>query len=61
MATAKKTPDTATPEVVKLHCKKLGKTEDFSPAHAQALLELQADRGLSDWQPVTAEVSTDNA
>ncbi|TPG66077.1 hypothetical protein [Hymenobacter nivis] len=45
----------ATPDVVYLKCEKLGeKARPFAPAHAKALLQLQADRGLSDWQPADA-------
>jgi hypothetical protein len=41
-----------TPDVVTLHCKELGKTQDFTPAHAKALLHLQETKGYDHWQPV---------
>ena len=41
-------------DTVFLVCEKLGETRPFTPAHAKALLGLQAERGLSDWQPAPA-------
>lgn len=44
----------AVPQLVRLRCERTGKEKDFTPAHAAALLQYQQERGLTDWQPVTA-------
>lgn len=59
-------PEVTAPEVVKLKCDKLGvQSQDFTPAHAKALLDFQESKGLKPedcWQPVdAAEPTTDNA
>lgn len=55
MATAKKNADQAAPELVQLKCDALGiESQDFTPAHAKALLAFQQAKGLTDWQPVEA-------
>jgi hypothetical protein len=61
--TAPKTPDTETPEVVKLKCDDLGiESQDFTPKHAKELLAFQESKGYDHWQPVdAAQTSTDNA
>lgn len=54
MATTKKKADDA-PEVVRLKCDTLGvESQDFTPKHAKALLDWEAERGLNNWQPVDA-------
>jgi len=48
----------AAPDIVQLHCEDLGKTRDFTQAHAKALLAFQEHRGLkgsNSWQPVAAD------
>lgn len=59
-------PEAAAPQVVKLKCDKLGvESQDFTPAHAKALLDFQQAKGLQPedcWQPVdAADTPTDNA
>lgn len=56
MATKKLTaPDAEqAPDMVPLYSKDLGKTRDFTPDHAKALLALQEAKGYSHWQPVDA-------
>ena len=55
MATTPKKATEHTPDVVQLKCEDLGiKSQDFTPAHAKALLELQASKGYTHWQPVDA-------
>jgi hypothetical protein len=52
------------PEMVTLHSKNLGKTKDFTPAHAKNLLELQEAKGIKNgWAEgaLPAEPATDNA
>lgn len=64
MATAKKLAAAGTPEVVTLHSKNLGKTKDFTPAHAKALLDLQQTKGITNgWAEgeLPADTTTDNA
>lgn len=41
------------PTVVTLRSEALGKTKDFTPAHAEALLAVQEAKGIKGWASVT--------
>lgn len=61
--TAPATPQSDTPDVVKLKCDELGiKSQDFTPKHAKDLFALQEAKGYKHWQLAdAADASTDNA
>ena len=66
MATAKRTPELPAaadaPDVVTLRSENLGKTKDFTPAHAKALLALQESKGIKNgWAAAEPETPADNA
>lgn len=65
-ASAAEAPEAADSKMVQLKCDKLGvESQDFTPAHAKALLDFQQAKGLQPedcWQPIdAADTTTDNA